>query len=341
MDSSGPTPSKAAVSLADSLTEGDYYALRQRLSEVSAGTPRVYVPAIEASANGKSVIAFADGLNAEAFPFLARRILTGSWFGTSDVARELPVCLITRSLAQELFGTDQIVGNSIRILGTPFIVAGVLSNNPLQANPLQPDAKEFRVVMPYTTLLARLSTEQQMSILLQVSSPEYASLVERKALDALEERRGARRAEFRTTSAVDSIRSYVDGSATMARFLAAVAAVALLAGGVGIMNVMLVSIAERTREIGIELAIGARPAYIQKCFIIETTAITLVGGGLGVLAGSLATWILGSMNEWPVKVTLTTIVGALSCSVLVGITFGFYPARQASKFRPIDALRSE
>jgi ABC-type antimicrobial peptide transport system permease subunit len=165
--------------------------------------------------------------------------------------------------------------------------------------------------------------------------------VQQRVSDTIEQKRGTRKAAFITNSALESIKTYADGAVTAARLIAIIGAVSLVVGGIGITNIMLISVTERTREIGIRLALGTYSRNILTQFLTEALALSVFGGMLGVVLGWGASWLVGHANGWPTTVTLKSVLVALTYSLGVGILFGFQPARRASQMKPIDALRGD
>jgi putative ABC transport system permease protein len=157
----------------------------------------------------------------------------------------------------------------------------------------------------------------------------------------METRRSGRKANFRSGRALEAIRAYADGSLTVARLLAAVGAISLVIGGIGIMNIMLVGVTERTREIGIRMAIGTRGTDILRQFMLEAVALSVLGGLAGVLVGCAVSWSITWLNQWPTQVTVGSVALALLFSTGIGVVFGYQPARRAASLVPVEALRTE
>jgi putative ABC transport system permease protein len=165
--------------------------------------------------------------------------------------------------------------------------------------------------------------------------------MQREVAQLLERRRGARTSEFYTNNVAAIIRQKTGATKTFAILLGTIASISLLVGGVGIMNIMLVSVTERTREIGIRLAVGTKPGDILWQFLVESLVLCIVGGLLGIIVGTGTATLVTYLNGWPTEITLESILLALLCSGAVGIAFGYYPASRAARLEPIEALRNE
>lgn len=323
---------------ADGLKREDYEAIRN-IRNVSAASPRVYVSVARAEANGRPADITLEGIDVDGFTTTPRVVLEGTLFSDLDVRRAANVCLISESLAKVLFPSGQRTNRSIRINDAQFTVLGVVDDvanlNSIFRGP------DLHAYIPYTSLVRRLDSAVQMSISAQARSIEHVSALQQEIGDLMEQRRSGRKAIFLTNSSFDSIKTYADGSQTVARLLAAVGAIALVVGGIGIMNIMLVSVKERTREIGIRMAVGTRSRYILAQFLTEAVVLSLLGGLIGVIVAGVASWFVTQLYDWPTEISMSSIAVAVLCSAGVGVFFGYYPARRAALLRPVDALRTE
>jgi putative ABC transport system permease protein len=267
------------------------------------------------------------------------RIAEGSMYSEQDVRSNAKVCVIGKTVAEQLFQDMDPVGQTLRIRNIPVKVLGVLA----------PRGFDFRgqdqddvVMVPYSTHLKRIARRQYVSsILIAVKDAKNMDRVQQDITDLLQQRRGNRDPDFIVRNQQEIAEAATATSRTMTLLLGAIAGVSLVVGGIGIMNIMLVSVTERTREIGIRLAVGAHGRDVLLQFLTEAIVLSLLGGGLGILAGVGSSQLVARFNNWPVAVSTTAIVGAVVFSGAVGVFFGFYPARKAAQLDPIDALRYE
>jgi len=196
--------------------------------------------------------------------------------------------------------------------------------------------------VPLTSAMRRVSRRQNLSgILIQAQTPESISRIQQDITDLLQQRRGGGEPDFTVRNQMELADAATATSRTMTALLGAIAGISLIVGGIGIMNIMLVSVTERTREIGIRLAIGAHDRDVRMQFLIEAMVLSILGGVLGVALGIGSSEIVSSQLGWPVLVSTTAVVVAVVVSAVIGIVFGFYPAHKASLLDPIDALRFE
>jgi putative ABC transport system permease protein len=278
-------------------------------------------------------------------------VASGEMFTDRDVQAANKVCVIGRTIQQKLFPGQDAVGEQVRIKNIPFTVIGVLE--PKGADLGGRDQDDV-LLMPYTTARKRLQGSQFANIdliLVSARSEALSDQAEKEVTALLAERHKiapGRPNDFDINNTVEIGRVFNLITASMTAMLSAIAAISLVVGGVGIMNIMLVSVTERTREIGIRMALGARPRDILRQFLIEAVVLSGIGGligiGLGVAGSALVTWVINQVlpsKNWPLVVSLPAALVALVFAAGVGMFFGFYPARRASKLDPIEALRFE
>lgn len=336
------TPPSARSSLhasklgsADKIRVEDYYAIRDTMEGVEATTVRVFLGSFRVGSPGYSIEALVEGLDVKGLEAALVHLLGGSAFSPIDVERARPVCLVSETLAAAMFRHGMSRPLRLRMNALPFEVIGVVSDSPNNFG-----QEDLHVYVPFTTLLKRLKPDAELSITVKARAVDQVLSVQRSISDLMEQRRGGRLANFQTGSSLASIRAFSDGSLTVARLLAAVGAMALIVGGIGIMNIMLVSVTERTREIGIRMALGSRSRDILWQFLTEAIILSGLGGVAGVAIGAALSRLVGDLNSWQTIVTPPSIVIALAFSIGVGIVFGYHPARRAASLLPVEALNT-
>lgn len=267
----------------------------------------------------------------------------GNSFSESDDRAAAKVCLIGQTVAENLFGEEaDVVGQTIRINRIPFIIIGVLERK--GQNTFGQDQDDI-ILAPFATVQKRmLSTTNVNMILASARSAESMENAKEEVTQLLRERHKLMVGEeddftVRTQSDISSIFGSV--SKVMTILLASIAAISLLVGGIGIMNIMLVSVTERTREIGIRLAVGAKSRDVLIQFMIESVFISFLGGFVGIILGVVISGLVGRYGGWPISVTAYSVLLSFLFSTIVGLFFGWYPARKAANLNPIDALRYE
>jgi len=263
-------------------------------------------------------------------------------FTAQDVRGANKVAVIGKTVADQLYPDGEVIGQVIRIKNVPFIVMGELIPKGLS---VQGSDQDDLVIVPYTSAMKRLFGSTTLrGITAQAASADLLSSAQKQITDLLRQRHRIRPDQdddFTVRTQEEITQAANNASSTMRGLLAGVAFVSLIVGGIGIMNIMLVSVTERTREIGIRMAVGAHGRDILKQFLTEAVALSIVGGALGILAGVAGAKIMAAQNGWPALTPGDWIFYAFIVSALVGIFFGFYPAWKASQLDPIDALRYE
>jgi putative ABC transport system permease protein len=275
----------------------------------------------------------------------------GGFFTEREVTSAAKVCVIGRTLVEKLFQTTNPLGQKIRVRNIPFEVIGVLDEK--GANIMGDDQDDI-VLMPYTTMQKRLQGSEFNNVHAIMASARTAQAMSTAESDIellLTERHKIRPGQptdfhVQNTTEIAAVLGIITGIMTM--LLASIAGISLIVGGVGIMNTMLVSVTERTREIGIRMAVGANARHILMQFLVESIVLSCIGGAIGLalgIGGSIAiTSTINSFSpgtEWPIVVSIPAAVVAILFAAAVGIFFGFYPALKASRLDPIDALRYE
>ncbi|HNW34371.1 MAG TPA: ABC transporter permease [Candidatus Ozemobacteraceae bacterium] len=282
------------------------------------------------------------GVGADYLEIRATKLTAGRFFTSHEIRNGSKICVLGKVVADNLFGSISPVGQTIRIKKMPFEVIGVLEERG-QSGPGQD--QDDVVLAPFSTIQRRMMGITHINMIV-------ASAVSDKSVDtAKEEISNILRRRHRLTDNQDDdfqIRTQADMAAMASStlgiitlLLGAIASVSLVVGGIGIMNIMLVSVTERTREIGIRMAIGARGRDILSQFLVESVTLSCVGGFLGICVGMALTRLITALTEWQVYVSIPAMVIAVAFSAAVGIFFGLYPAWKASQLDPIDALRFE
>ncbi|WP_404422324.1 ABC transporter permease [Nibricoccus sp. IMCC34717] len=263
----------------------------------------------------------------------------GDFFTEQDVRTAAKVCVIGKTVEEQLFPGQDPVGQVLRARNIPLRIVGVMKDKGFNA---MGQDQDDCVLVPYTTSMRRVSKRDRLSaILIQAVSVEAIPRVQRDVQDFLVQRRQGREPDFVVRNQLELAQVVTANSKTMTVLVACIAAVSLIVGGIGIMNIMLVSVTERTREIGIRLAIGAHGRDILLQFLTEAVVLSAIGGLLGIAAGIGTAKGMTHFLDWPTSVSTPWVVGAFVFSAACGIFFGFYPARKAAQLDPIEALRFE
>ncbi len=277
------------------------------------------------------------------WPFIRSwNVSEGSFFTSGDVRSATKVVVLGATVAESLFPQGGAIGQTIRIKNVPFRVVGVLERK--GGSQMGMDQDDVAVA-PFTTVMKRLEGRDRLGmILVGAADPSLVPDAMQQIEALLRQRRRLQPGQendfmMRSQEEMAATSSQVTG--TMSTLLGSAAAISLLVGGIGIMNIMLVSVTERTREIGIRMAVGAKRRDVLAQFLIEAVVLSLVGGAIGVLLGIAASRIIADKAEWPIDITPGAIALAFGTAALIGIFFGFYPARKASRLDPIEALRYE
>ena len=323
---------------ASTLTVEEALAIREEISGIVAVSPEMRDRS-QVLANGLNWNTSIAGEDVSYLDIRLWAVAEGEMFTEADVHSATKVCVIGQTVAAKLFPDNDAIGHSLRIRNLPFKVLGVLAGKGF--NFFGQDQDDI-VIVPYTSHLKRIAHRPYLnSILIQALSPAIMTRVQQDVTDLLLQRRHGRDPDFTVRNQQELAEAATATTKTMTVLLGAIAGVSLIVGGIGIMNIMLVSVTERTREIGIRLAVGAHGRDVLTQFLIEAIILSSLGGALGVLVGVGASQLISQLNSWPVLVSTSAIVGAVAFSAAIGVFFGFYPARKAAQLDPIEALRYE
>jgi putative ABC transport system permease protein len=323
------------------LTEEDVAAVKAECPSVAYVSPM--------SRSGGQVVAGnlnwgtqVQGVGVE-WPFIRSwNTSLGSFFGESEVRSAAKVCVLGSTVATALFGDQNPIGESVRIKNFPFRVIGVLET---KGGNTQGQDQDDTVAAPYTTVMRLLKGRNRIDMFMASAVSQEAVLEAQTEIDALLRQRHrlgpGQDADFMIRSQQEIAQTAEETSRTLSLLLASAASISLLVGGIGIMNIMLVSVTERTREIGIRMAIGAKGKDILTQFLVEALTLSIAGGGIGILLGVGASRFLAWKAGWSIALPPESILLAFGFSAAIGVFFGFYPARKASRLDPIEALRYE
>jgi putative ABC transport system permease protein len=272
-------------------------------------------------------------------------VVNGRSFNQQDEDGALKVCLLGQTVAENLFGSADPVGNIVRIKKIPFTVIGVLER---KGQSPQGQDQDDSVFVPLRTAQRNLVRSQRTgivgSIIVKARSEDLLTKAETEINSLLNQRHritNGKEPDFSTRNLSEILAVAEQSSKAMSLLLGAVASISLIVGGIGIMNIMLVSVTERTREIGIRMAIGAKKNDILMQFMTEAVLLTMLGGVIGIALGAGGATVVSRMLDWPTLISFQSIAIAFVFSAVVGIFFGFYPAKKAAGLNPIDALRYE
>lgn len=323
------------------ITLADAEAIQREVLDVAAVSPEVSVTA-QAIANGRNWSTSVVGESPDYLKIRDWKLAAGSMFTDGEVRSAAKVAVIGSKTANELFGPLNPVGQSVRIKNIPFTIIGLLES---KGSGMGGANQDDRIIIPYTTAMKRITGDRYLrSVNVQIRSSERMEVAQQQIASLLRQRHRLAAGQsddfniFNQKEIADTVNSI---SKVITLLLGSVAGISLVVGGIGIMNIMLVSVTERTREIGIRIAVGAEPGDIRLQFLIEAVTLSLFGGLIGVLGGVGASQLVGMVADFEAVVSTGSIVLAFGVSSAIGIFFGFYPAHKAAALDPIVALRYE
>ena len=325
------------------LTEADGRAISREAVSVSGVAPFLSTMGRIVYAD-KNVATTLYGVTLQYFPIRKFKLSKGDLWTESDELLKTKVCVIGPTVATNLFGNSDPVGQVFRIGKFPFRVAGVLDAR--GTSPFGED-QDDRVFMPIGSYRARIqhTAPGRVDMLLAGATSENTSLRAQEQIDGILRQRhhidATREPDFQVNTQAEFRQKQQSITGLLTVLLFGVAAISLVVGGIGVMNIMLVSVAERTREIGIRMAIGAREADILVQFLIEAVVLSLIGGLVGTAVGVAAITGMAKALDWPMRMSPQALFVALGVSATIGVVFGFFPARRAAQLDPIEALRRE
>ncbi len=327
----------------NTLTEEDVLAIERECPSVAAASPIV---------RSSAQIVFGDqnwftqvqGTNQEFSQIRDWPVQTGDFFSATDIRTAARVIVLGKTVADNLFQGLNPIGQMVRVHDLPFRVLGVLA--PKGQSGMGQD-QDDTVVMPFTTVQKKLIGQTILhinAVMISCVSPRATYVAEKQVTDLLRQRHRIPPGEtddFMVRNLTDVADAAEQTNQVMTLLLGSIAAVSLIVGGIGIMNIMLVSVTERTREIGIRMAIGARPSYIRMQFLTESVVLSLMGGLIGVFSGGGLALTISRVLGWPTLVSALSVVVSFAFAAMIGIFFGYYPAHKAASLDPIEALRYE
>ena len=333
---------RGGFGMAPNLAPSDYEAIRQEITGITAASPEARTSAQIAVGNQNTFVQ-VSGVSAEYLMARSWPLQGGNNFTEADVRNANKVCLIGATTAKTLFGEGMDpVGQLIRIKNAPFTVVGWLQAK--GSGSFGQDQDDV-ILVPYTAVMKRLSGDTKFrSVFVQAESPDAIVDVQNQITALLRQRHqiaDGKDDDFMVRNQQETSEFFNANNRIMTILIGFFAGISLVVGGIGIMNIMLVSVTERTREIGIRLAVGARGRDVLQQFLTEAVLLSVLGGGLGVATGFWLAPLLTKLFQFPTLISNSSVIMAFTVSAVIGIVFGFFPALKAARLDPIDALRYE
>ncbi len=332
---------RGGMGSSSSLTTDDLAAIKEQCTAVQMASPAIRTGGqiVYGDNNWASTIM---GGTAEYFPIRNWPLSSGQYFTEADVRGATKVCVLGQTVVDNLFRGGECIGAVIRIKKLPFKVVGVLA---MKGQSAQGTDQDDIIIAPFTTVQKKVMGQTHLNtVLVSAVSDDAMGEAQAQITELLRVRHKLQAWEdndFTVRSQTEIANAAESTTQVLTILLASIASISLLVGGIGIMNIMLVSVTERTREIGIRMSIGARGRDILFQFLIEAVVLSVLGGTIGVITGVTASKLISALAGWPTMVSATSVAMAFVFSAAVGIFFGFYPARKAAMLNPIDALRYE
>jgi putative ABC transport system permease protein len=323
------------------LSVGDFEAIRDRVPLVTNVSPNVdaRVQLVHGNQNWNTTI---RGVLPTYLAMRDWNVTRGAAFTDLDADRANLVCVLGQIVVDQLFGSQDPIGETIRVKDQVCVVVGVLE---VKGQSATGQDQDDTLLMPYTTAMKKIMGQTWLDdIMSSAMSAAVADQAETDIAALLRERHHIRPGtddDFNLRHPTEIAQAVKQSTQTMEALLAAIASVSLVVGGIGIMNIMLVSVTERTREIGLRLAVGARGRDVLAQFLVEAVLLSLIGGAIGIAIGTFGARTIASSFQWPTRVSSNAVAIAFGFSAMIGIFFGYYPALQAARLDPIEALRFE
>jgi putative ABC transport system permease protein len=323
------------------LTVEDFRAIQDQVSLVTNVSPHVdtRVQLIFGNQNWNSTV---RGVSPAYLAVKGWDVVRGGMFTDVDIERAGTVCVLGQTIVDQLFGDQNPIGETVRVKDQPCQVIGVLA---VKGQSATGQDQDDTFLMPYSTVMKKVKGQTWLDdIMCTATSAAAVDRAEDEITSLLHERHHIKPGadnDFNLRHPTEIAEAVKQSTQTMELLLAAIASVSLLVGGIGIMNIMLVSVTERTREIGIRMAIGAKGRDVRAQFLVEAVILSLLGGTLGIVAGIAGSRTIANMLTWPTRVSPAAILLAFGFSAAIGVFFGFYPASKAAGLDPIEALRFE
>jgi putative ABC transport system permease protein len=331
----------SGLGTASTITLADADAIGREIGDVVAISPEDSTSG-QAIANGRNWSTTIVGESPDYLKIRDWKLASGSIFTLREVRGAATVAVIGSKTTVELFGPLNPVGQSVRIKNIPFVIIGVLES---KGAGMGGQNQDDRIIIPYTTAMKRITGDRYLrSVNLQIRNSDRMEVAQQQISDLLRQRHRlapGQNDDFNMFNQKDIAATVTSVTGMVKLLLGAISGLSLLVGGIGVMNIMLVSVTERTREIGIRMAVGAQPSAIQLQFLTEAVTLSLLGGLMGVLVGIGASLIIGKASSFEPVVTADSVLLAFGVSFAIGVFFGFYPARKAAALDPIEALRYE
>jgi len=319
----------------------DAEAIRREVPGV-IGVSEEVVSTTQVAAGNQNWFTRIYGESADYFDIRQWPLADGAPFTPQDVRSANKVCVIGRTTATQIYGNENPIGQILRIKEVPFTITGVLTPKGLSTQGVDQDDI---VIMPYPSAMKRVIGGTNLrNINVQIGDAQQLEPAQQQIISLLRQRhniRPGRDDDFTVRNQQEIAQAATETSRVLTLLLGAIAGVSLVVGGIGIMNIMLVSVTERTREIGVRMAVGAHGSDILTQFLIEAVTLSSVGGVIGIICGIGVSKVLSAYAHWPTLISIGSIAIAFLFSAAVGIFFGFYPARKAAALDPIEALRYE